>query len=67
MATKKHNVMAEWLNNMTRELEGREQGPKAEKHTDLLKTILKKISNWKKPCHDGIHSFRFKKFTSLRD
>ena len=27
----------------------------------------KKISNWKTPGHDGIHSFWFKKFTSIHD
>ena len=40
---KKHNEKAEWINNMTRELEGLEEGPKAEIHTDLLKTTLKNI------------------------
>ena len=40
MATKKYNKKAEWINNMTRELEGLEEGPKAEIHTDLLKTAL---------------------------
>ena len=41
MATKKkkkHNEKAEWINNMTRELEV----PKAEIHIDLLKTTLNK-------------------------
>ena len=42
---KKHNEKAEWINNMTRELEGLEEGPKAEIHTGLLKTTHKKISN----------------------
>ena len=42
MATKRHNEKAEWINNMTRELEGLEEGPKTEIHTDLLKTTLKK-------------------------
>ena len=42
---------------MTRELEGLEEGPKAEIHTNFLKTTLKKISNWKTPSHDGIHGF----------
>ena len=28
---------------------------------------LKKISNWKRPGHDGIHGFWFKKFTSIHD
>ena len=66
MATKNHNEKAEWINNITREL-GLEEGPKAEIHTDLLKTTLKKISNWKTPGHDGIHGFWFKKFTSIHD
>ena len=39
MATKEK---AEWINNMTRKL-GLEEGPKAEIHTDLLKTTLKDI------------------------
>ena len=34
-------------------------------HVDLLKTTLKRISNWKAPGHDGIHGFWFKKFTSI--
>ena len=52
---------------MTRELEGLEEGPKAKINTALLKTTLKKISNWKTPDHDGIHGFWFKKFTSIHD
>ena len=44
-----------------------EEGPKAETHTDLLKTTLKKVSNWKTPGHDGIHGFWFKKFISILD
>ena len=47
MATKKHNEKAEWINNRTRELEGIEEGPKAEIHTDLLKTTLKKYPTGK--------------------
>ena len=43
MATKKHNEKAEWINNMTRELEGLKEGPKAEIHIDLLKTTLRNI------------------------
>ena len=35
---KKHNRKAEWINNMTKELEGLEEGPKAEIHIDLLKS-----------------------------
>ena len=35
------------------------------RHVDLLKTTLKRISNWKAPGYDGIHGFWFKKFTSI--
>ena len=34
---------------MTRELEGLEEDPKAEIHTDLLKTTLKKYQTGKRP------------------
>ena len=44
MATKKHNEKAEWINHITRELEELEEGPKAEIHTDLLKSTHKKTS-----------------------
>ena len=64
---KKHNEKAEWINDKTSELEGLEEGPKAEIHIKLLKKTLKKISNWKTPGHDGIHGFWFKKFTSIHD
>ena len=64
---KQHNEKAEWINHITRELEQLEEGPKAEIHTDLLKTTLKKASNWKTPGHDGIYGFWFKKFTSIHD
>ena len=67
MAIKKHNEKSEWMNNMTRKLEGLEEGPKAEIHTDLLKTTLKKTSNWKTSGHDGIHAFWFKKFISIHN
>ena len=32
----KHNEKAEWINNMIIELDGLEEGPKAEIHIDLL-------------------------------
>ena len=67
MATKKHNEKAQWINNMTKELEGLEEGPKVEIRIDLLKTTLKNISNWKMPSHDGINGFWFKKVTSIYD
>ena len=49
---KKHNENDEWINNITRELEGLEEGPKTEIHIDLLKTTLKRIPIWKAPGHD---------------
>ena len=58
--TKQKKPKNEWINNMTKELDGLEEGPKAELHIDLLKTILndtKKISNWKTPGNDEIHGF----------
>ena len=42
---KKHDEKAEWINHITREPEGLKEGPKAEIHTDLLQTRLKKVSN----------------------
>ena len=33
---KKYNEKVEWINHITRELEGLEEGPKAEIHIDLL-------------------------------
>ena len=53
----KDNENSEWIYNITRELEGLEEGPKTEIHIDLLKTVVKRISNWKAPGHVGIHSF----------
>ena len=64
---KKHNEKAKWINNMTKELEGIEEGPKAEIHIDLLKTTLKRIWNWKTSGHGGIHGFWFKKFIPIHD
>ena len=58
---------AEWISNLAKESDALEKGPKAEIHIDLLRTILKKISNWKTPGHDGIHGFCFKKFTSIHE
>ena len=66
MVTKKYNKKAEWINNLTRELEGLEEGPKAEINIDLLKTT-QKISNGKTPGNNGIHGFWLKKFTNICD
>ena len=44
MATKKHNEKAEWINNMTRELEGPEEGPKAEIFIDFVEMTRKNIN-----------------------
>ena len=54
MATRKHNENAECINTIKRGLEGLKDGPKMEIHIDILKTTLKRISNWKTPGHDGI-------------
>ena len=48
IATKKHNKKGEWISNITRGLEELEEGPKAEIHTDLLKTTLKKYQTGKR-------------------
>ena len=61
----KHTEKPEWINYITRELEELEEGLKAEIHTDLLKTSLKEVSNWKTHGHDGIHGFWFKKLNSI--
>ena len=39
---KKYNVKAEWINDMTGELKGLEEGPKAEINIELLKKDTKK-------------------------
>ena len=39
---KKHNENSEWINNITRELDGLEEGSEMEIHVDLLRTTLKK-------------------------
>ena len=66
MATRIHNEKAEWINNMTRELEELKDGKKEEIHIDLHKMNLK-ISNWIRPGPDGIRDFWFKKITSIYD
>ena len=47
MATKKRNEKVEWIKNVTRELEGLEEGPNVEIHIDLLKTTHKKYQTGK--------------------
>ena len=58
------NKKAEWISNMTKELEELKEDSKVELHVNLLKTT-QKISNWRTPGHDGTHGFWFKKFTSI--
>ena len=48
MGTKKYNKKAEWISNMTKELEGLKEGPKAEMLIDLLKTTLEKYRTGKR-------------------
>ena len=45
---KKYNQNAEWINNITRELDGLEEGPKIEILVNLLKTTLKKYQTGKR-------------------
>ena len=40
---REHNKKAEWISNVTKELEGLEEGPEAEIHIDLLRITLKNI------------------------
>ncbi len=54
------------MNYLTKELKGLVEDAKVEIHIDLLKST-QKISNWKAPGYDGIHSFMLKKFTSIHD
>ena len=43
MATPKYNEKAEWINNMTKKLEGLEESPKVETHIVLLEMTLNNI------------------------
>ena len=66
IATKNHNEKAKCINNMSKKLEGLQEGLKVEIHINLLKKTLK-VSNWKTPRHDGIYGFWFVKFTSIHE
>ena len=46
---REHNKKSEWIGNMAKDLEGLEEGPKAEIHIDLLRTTLKRYLIGK--CH----------------
>ena len=52
-----HNWKAEWRTNMEKELQALEKGSKAKILLDSLRATLKKVPNWKKPGHEGIHGF----------
>ena len=65
MATKKHTKNAEWINNVTKELEGLGEGLKTEIHINLFKMTQKK--DWQAQSHDGMHGFWFLKFTSTHE
>ena len=45
---KKHNGKAEWINNMTKELQRLEGGPNGEIHIGLLKTTIEKYHTGKR-------------------
>ena len=57
---KKHNKKAEWINDMTRELKGFEEGPNAEIHIELLKKTLKRYQTRKRQ-----DMMEYMKFTSI--
>ena len=54
---KEHNKKAEWINNMKKELQGAEEGPKPDIYLESLGVTRKKVLNWKILGHDGIHRF----------
>ena len=61
-----NNKKAEWISNVEKELEGLEEGTKAEIHIDLHRTALKNIK-FETPGHNGIKGFWFKKFHTIHD
>ena len=52
---REYNEKAERINNMGKELQGLEEGSKTKIHIDSLRTILKKLPNWKTSRHDSMH------------
>ena len=44
---------------MEKELQGLEEKQEVHINLESLRTILKKVPNWKPPSHDGIHGFWF--------
>ena len=50
-----------------KKLERLEEESEAKMHIDSLRTTLKRISNWKTSCYDGIRRFWFKKLISIHD
>ena len=52
---------------MEKEQQGLEEGLMMKRNHKSLRTIVKKVPNWKTPGHHGRHGFWFKKFTSIHD
>ena len=52
---------------MEKELQNLKESPTVNIHIDSLRVTLKKIPNWKTQGLNGIHGFRFKKFTFIHD
>ena len=44
-----------------------EKGPEANIHIESLRVTLKKVTNWIKAGHDGIHELSFEIFASIHD
>ena len=59
-----NNNKADWISSMAKELESWTESGNTHRFTE---DDTKKISNWKTPGHDGIHGFRFKKFSTIDD
>ena len=59
--------MADWINNMKKELQGLEKKSWGGYTPRITKSNLRKVPNWKLPGYDGIHGFWFYKVTSIYD
>ena len=62
-----NNRKAEWINNVEKELQGLEEGPKVRKLLDSLRTTLKKYQIGKGQDMKAYMDSGFKKITSILD
>lgn len=59
------NHEASWLPGVERELRGVRQQEDIEILVDDVKSVVRKMTNWKAPGPDGVRGFWFKKFSAL--